>query len=97
MDMVRAGMGITTAPRSLARDGVVAVPLTDYDFRRTLALIHERIGYNLLTVDRAAGLGEIFRAVKCWPPAVLGIPWWRVGALAVLGDSVRRFYESRKN
>ena len=70
---------------------------TTPDFRRTLALIHERIGYNLLTVDRAAGLGEIFRAVKCWPPAVLGIPWWRVGALAVLGDSVRRFYESRKN
>ena len=62
------------------------------DFRRTLAQIHERIGYNLLTLDRLSGLREILRAVKLWPLAVFGIPWWRVAALAVLGDSARRMY-----
>ena len=37
--MVRAGMGVTTAPRSLAVPGVVAVTVTGYDFRRRLGLI----------------------------------------------------------
>lgn len=62
------------------------------DFRRALALVHERIGYNLLTISRRAGLGEIARALKVWPPALLAIPWWRVGALAVFGDNIRRFF-----
>ncbi len=39
MEMVRAGLGITTAPRSLARDGVIAMPLADYDFRRSIGLV----------------------------------------------------------
>lgn len=42
MEMVRAGMGVTTAPQSLGRTGIVAVPLVDYDFRRTLGLIAAR-------------------------------------------------------
>lgn len=42
VEMVRAGMGVTTAPQSLARAGVVAVPLVDYDFRRTLGLLAGR-------------------------------------------------------
>ncbi len=66
------------------------------DFRRTLAAIHERVGYNLLTLSRSAGLGEIARALKAWPPAIFGIPWWRVGALAVLGDSARRMYDKAR-
>lgn len=41
MEMVRAGLGITTAPRSLARDGVVAVRLDGYDFRRAIGLLGE--------------------------------------------------------
>ena len=72
--------------------GVSSTP----DFRRTLAAIHERVGYNLLTLSRSAGLGEIARALTAWPPAIFGIPWWRVGALAVLGDSARRMYESAR-
>lgn len=36
--MVREGFAITTGPVSLAGDGVVAVPLRDYDFRRTVGL-----------------------------------------------------------
>lgn len=39
IQMVRAGIGITTAPASLARDGVVAVPLADYHYHRTIGLI----------------------------------------------------------
>lgn len=39
LEMVRAGMGVTTAPESLVRAGIVAVPLADYDFRRALGLI----------------------------------------------------------
>jgi DNA-binding transcriptional LysR family regulator len=42
IEMVRAGMGVTTAPQSLAREGVMAVPLADYDFRRTLGLLAGR-------------------------------------------------------
>ena len=39
MEMVRIGMGITTAPQSLARAGIVAVPLAGYHFRRRIGLI----------------------------------------------------------
>lgn len=42
MEMVRAGMGVTTAPQSLTRDGLVAVRLAGYDFRRTLGLLVPR-------------------------------------------------------
>lgn len=41
MEMVRAGLGITTAPLSLRREGVVAVRLEGYDFRRALGLLGE--------------------------------------------------------
>lgn len=39
MAMVAAGLGITTAPESLAREGVVAVKLADYDYRRAIGLV----------------------------------------------------------
>lgn len=42
LEMVRARMGVTTAPQSLVREGVVAVALVDYDFRRTLGMIAAR-------------------------------------------------------
>lgn len=66
------------------------------DFRRTLALIHERVGYNLLTLSRRAGLGEIARGVRAWPPAIFSVPWWRVAALCVLGDNARRIYDKAR-
>jgi DNA-binding transcriptional LysR family regulator len=37
--MVAAGIGITTAPVSLAIDGIVPIKVTGYDFRRELGLI----------------------------------------------------------
>lgn len=60
IEMVRAGMGVTTAPQSLARDGVVAVPLADYDFRRTIVLIAARERPDL--VEEGSALAEAARA-----------------------------------
>ena len=55
MAMVRAGMGVTTAPISLAGDGVVARPLRDYDFRRQVGLISAgAVDQALLAAARAA-------------------------------------------
>ena len=63
------------------------------DFARALALQYERIGYNLLPVSRLQGLREILRAIRLWPPRVLVLPWLRISAIALLGDSARRLYE----
>jgi glycosyltransferase involved in cell wall biosynthesis len=63
------------------------------DFARTLALQIERIGYNLLPVARRAGLLELARAVRVWPPRALALPWVRIAALALLGDGARGLYE----
>lgn len=63
------------------------------DFARTLALQHERIGYNLLTTASLAGLSEIARAVRTWPPRAFEMPWLRIAALALIGDKARGLYE----
>ncbi|MBB4613514.1 LysR family transcriptional regulator [Novosphingobium taihuense] len=60
IEMVRAGMGVTTAPQSLVREGVVAVPLAEYDFRRTLGLVAARERPDL--VDEGSALVEAARA-----------------------------------
>jgi DNA-binding transcriptional LysR family regulator len=54
--MVAAGLGITTAPESQAREGVVAVKLVDYDYRRAIGLV-EGLGpppQSLIAAARAA-------------------------------------------
>lgn len=51
LEMVRTGMGVTTAPQSLVREGIVAMPLTDYDFKRTLGLIAARDRPDLTAAD----------------------------------------------
>lgn len=63
------------------------------DFRRMLSMLHERVGYNLLALFRTAGIGELFRAIRTAPSRVFSMPWIRIAALAVLGDSARRLYE----
>ena len=63
------------------------------DFRRTLAMMHERIGYNLLSASCGAGLAEICRAVVAWPQIILSLPWLRIVALAMFGDGARGWYE----
>jgi DNA-binding transcriptional LysR family regulator len=42
MEMVRIGKGVTTAPASLIRPGIRAVPLVGYDFRRSIGLLLPR-------------------------------------------------------
>lgn len=49
LEMVRAGMGVTTAPMSLARDGVKPVALAEYDFRRTVGLLTSRENQDRVT------------------------------------------------
>lgn len=63
------------------------------DFCRTLAMQYERVGYNLLPVARGQGIARIARAVRVWPPRALSLPWVRIVALAIFGDSARRLYE----
>jgi hypothetical protein len=62
-------------------------------FRHMLAMLHERVGYNLLTVSRRGACRELCRALRVWPPAIFAMPWWRIVALGVAGDGVRRLYE----
>jgi glycosyltransferase involved in cell wall biosynthesis len=71
-----------------ARPGACATA----DSRRTIALLQERIGYNLLETDRSAALRELARAIRTWPPRALHLPWMRIAALALLGDSARKVY-----
>lgn len=63
--MVAAGIGITTAPVSLAVDGIVPLKVTGYDFRRALGLIVDpawnrlpdvdvRLGHSLETISAIA-------------------------------------------
>lgn len=42
MAMVAAGLGITTAPASLAVEGTAALAVQGYDFRRSIGLLHDR-------------------------------------------------------
>jgi glycosyltransferase involved in cell wall biosynthesis len=62
------------------------------DFRRMLALLHERIGYNLLTLARRTAFAEFGRALKAWPPALFNLPWIRIAALTCMGEGARRLY-----
>jgi DNA-binding transcriptional LysR family regulator len=52
--LVRAGLGITTGPASLAGDGLVAVPLEGYGFRRRIGLLVAPAA-----VDQVAGSGLV--------------------------------------
>jgi len=42
LSMVAAGLGITTAPASLAVAGTVAIDVTGYDFTRSVGLLHDK-------------------------------------------------------
>lgn len=62
------------------------------DFRRGLALIHERIGYNLLDVSRVAAWRELMAAIGTHPPCIFSLPWPKIVALTLLGDKARQLY-----
>lgn len=40
MTMVRAGLGVTVAPRSLGGDGIAMIPIAEFNRRRTIGLIN---------------------------------------------------------
>jgi DNA-binding transcriptional LysR family regulator len=71
--MVAAGVGITTAPASLAINGVVAIKVSGYDFRRELGLLidpawlaqperEQRLSRALAALQRAAADWQDARA-----------------------------------
>ena len=61
----------------------------DREFLRTEALQFSRIGYNLLERDRSAALAAYAHCLRRWPRALVRLPWPRIIALALLGDSAR--------
>lgn len=65
----------------------------DPDVLWTRAAMSVRIGYNLLTRDRFLAASEVLRAVRTWPAVAADLPWARMVALFVLGDSVRGIFE----
>ena len=75
--MVAAGIGITTAPVSLAIDGIVPLKVTGYDFRRELGLILDPAWRVLPEV--APRLSHMLETI-----AAIGAEWWqaRVDAAA---------------
>jgi hypothetical protein len=60
--MVAAGVGITTAPVSLAIDGIVPLKVAGYDFRRELGLIVDPAWSGL--ADVAPRLAEAQNAIR---------------------------------
>jgi glycosyltransferase involved in cell wall biosynthesis len=62
------------------------------EFLRAEALQFSRIGYNLLERDRSGALAAYAHCVRLWPRALVELPWPRIIALALLGDSARELH-----
>jgi glycosyltransferase involved in cell wall biosynthesis len=62
------------------------------EFLRAEALQFSRIGYNLLERDRFEALAAYAHCVRLWPRALVELPWPRIIALALLGDSARELH-----
>ncbi len=73
--MVAAGIGITTAPVSLAIDGIVVLKVAGYDFRRELGLIADPAWSDLPEVEARLGhaLETIAAIAAEWRQAKVGI------------------------
>ena len=61
-------------------------------FLRTGALQFSRIGYHVLDRDRSTAFAAYAKCIRLWPRALLELPWPRIIALALLGDSARDLY-----
>jgi len=62
------------------------------EFRRSEAVQFSRIGYNLLERDRSGALAAYAHCVRLWPRALVELPWGRIIALALLGNSARELH-----
>ncbi|MBA3941992.1 MAG: LysR family transcriptional regulator [Sphingopyxis sp.] len=69
--MVAAGVGITTAPASLAIDGIVSIKVRGYDFRRELGLLADPAWLAQPDMEQrfARALPAIQRAAAQWQEA----------------------------
>jgi len=69
--LVAAGVGITTAPASLAMDGIVAIKVAGYDFRRTLGLLADPAWLAVPETERrfAGALPALRRVAADWQAA----------------------------
>lgn len=61
-------------------------------FLRAGALQFSRIGYHLLDRDRSTAFAAYVKCIRLWPRVSLELPWPRMVALALLGDSARDLY-----
>jgi glycosyltransferase involved in cell wall biosynthesis len=61
-------------------------------FLRTTALHFSRIGYTLIDRDRSTALKAYAACIRLWPRVLFELPWARILALALLGDSARVLY-----
>jgi glycosyltransferase involved in cell wall biosynthesis len=62
------------------------------EFARAEAIQFSRLGYNLLERDRSAALAAYAHCVRRWPRALVELPWPRIIALALLGESARALH-----
>ena len=62
------------------------------EFLRSEALQFSRIGYNLLECDRSGALAAYAHCVRLWPRTLVELPWARIIALALLGNSARELH-----
>jgi glycosyltransferase involved in cell wall biosynthesis len=62
------------------------------EFARSEALQFSRIGYNLLERDRSGAIAAYAHCVRLWPRALVELPWTRIIALALLGNSARELH-----
>ena len=62
------------------------------EFLRVEALQFARIGYNLLERDRSTALAAYAHCLGIWPRALFELPWPRIIALALLGNSARELH-----
>ncbi len=65
----------------------------DGNLRETIAVQIGRVGYNLLPEHRGAALRVLWRAFCASPQAAISLPWARIAALVIAGNSARAFYE----
>ena len=63
------------------------------DLARTRANVLARIGYNLITQDRAAAGRYLAHALRAWPGIAARVPWVRAAALFALGGRARELLE----
>jgi len=61
-------------------------------FLRTESRQFSRIGYHLIDRNRSVAFAAFAHCIRLWPGAIVELPWPRIIALALLGNSARELY-----